>query len=45
MGMIAWFDRWMRRLRERDLQRHFNKLNPETITDIDKYLRDHRLMS
>lgn len=41
--MIAWVERWLQSCRERDIQRHFENINPETVTDIDKYLRDNNL--
>jgi hypothetical protein len=36
-----WLWSWAQRRREQALQRHFRRMHPGTVTDIDKYL--HRL--
>ncbi len=44
--LIARFEQWLwnleQRHQDRFLQAHFARLHPDSITDIDKYLRDHR---
>lgn len=40
---IAWLENWLWRSEQqrvdRALRRHFTMVHPESVTDIDKYLR------
>jgi hypothetical protein len=40
----AWLDHWAARVNDARLQRCFDAVNPDSITDIDKYLRSRGLM-
>ena len=38
-----WLWRHEQQRRERQIQRHFANVRPDSVWDIDKYLRDHGL--
>ena len=40
----AWLWRCEIHGREREIQRHFRNLPRDSVTDIDKYLREHGLL-
>ena len=40
----AWLDHWAARINDAQVQRYFDGINPDSITDIDKYLRSRGLM-
>ena len=39
-----WVWHWEIRRREREIQRHFRDVAPDSVVDIDKYLRAHGLL-
>lgn len=43
-AFLGWLERWDLRAIDDRIQAHFADINPETITDIDKYLRSQGLM-
>jgi hypothetical protein len=46
--LFTWLDNWLWRLDQKQidqrLQAHFSSIHPDSIVDIDKYLKSHHLM-
>ena len=42
--VLDWLERWDLRAIDDRIRAHFDNINPETVTDIDKYLRSQGLM-
>lgn len=49
MGRIVenffnWLEHWDLMYLENRIDNHFSDINPDSVTDIDKYLKSHGLM-
>jgi hypothetical protein len=43
-AFFDWLEHWDLRATESRIAEHFSGINPDSVTDIDKYLRSHGLM-